>query len=80
MKIIWSRMTKRDGKRKDNNAEKKDPAGTTKGSALGTEEKKEDDQFVFTVVPEQITLGPKMGIMVEFRAFSKEIGKITEPW
>lgn len=35
---------------------------------------------MFTVVPEQITLGPKMGIMVEFRAFSKDIGKISEAW
>jgi hypothetical protein len=52
MKIIWSRTNKRDNKRRDANAIKQDPATTTKGSALGTEEKKEEEQFVFTVVPE----------------------------
>lgn len=80
MKIIWSRQNKRDNKRRDVPVKGDQPAATAKGSALGTEEKKEEEHFVYTVVPEQITLGPKMGIMVEFRAFSKDIGKITEQW
>ena len=44
------------------------------GSVSGAEHQKEDEQFVFSVVPEQITLGPKMGIMIEVRAFSQHIG------
>lgn len=35
---------------------------------------------MFTVVPTEITLNPRMGIMVEFRANSFQIGKISEPW
>jgi hypothetical protein len=31
---------------------------------------KDEEQFVFSVVPDQVTLGPKMGIMIEVRAFS----------
>ena len=71
MKIIWVRQNKMDRKRRDPKAIAQDP-GASKASGIGgTEEKKEDEQCVFTVVPEQITLGPKMGIMIEFRAFSQ---------
>jgi len=49
------------------------------GSILG-ENAKEEEQFVFSVVPEQISLGPKMGIMIEVRAFSHHIGPISEQW
>lgn len=41
---------------------------------------KDEEQFVFSVVPDQVTLGPKMGIMIEVRAFSHQIGQISEPW
>ena len=81
MKIIWVRQNKMDRKRRDPKAIG-DAASGTKASGLpgANEEKKEEEQFVFTVVPEQITLGPKMGIMIEFRAFSQHTGKITELW
>ncbi len=49
------------------------------GSVSG-ENHKEDEHFVFSIVPDQITLGPRMGIMVEVRAFSQHIGQISEPW
>jgi hypothetical protein len=49
------------------------------GSILG-EKEKEEEQFVFSVVPDQISLGPKMGIMVEVRAFSHHIGQLSENW
>jgi len=35
---------------------------------------------VFTVIPETVVLNPKMGIMVEFRANSSQVGKMQEPW
>jgi hypothetical protein len=37
-------------------------------------------KFVFTVIPDTVVLNPKMGIMVEFRANSSQIGKMIEPW
>ena len=49
------------------------------GSISG-ENAKEEEQIVFSVVPDQITLGPKMGIMVEVRAYSHHIGPLSEQW
>jgi hydrocephalus-inducing protein len=43
-------------------------------------EKEPDEIQVFTVVPDQITLNAKMGIMVEIRANSPKIDRITEQW
>ena len=85
MKIIWARQKKLEKKPKpgeetkgDESAKKSSP---TKSPALpGQEESKQEEQFVFTIVPTEITLNPRMGIMVEFRANSFNIGKISEPW
>jgi len=86
MKLMWVRQNKVDRKKKqgDNTASAIKAADSTAlmkrtGSILG-ENAKEEEQFVFSVVPEQITLGPKMGIMIEFRAFSHHIGQISETW
>ena len=87
MKIIWARQKKMEKKPKGAEEVKGDPkAATSKGPAKpaivlpGQEESKQEEQFVFTVVPTEITLNPRMGIMVEFRANSFQIGKISEPW
>ena len=89
MKIIWVRQKKLEKKPKpgeeakggDGKDSAKGKASASKSIALpGQEEKKEEEQFVFTIVPNEITLNPKMGIMVEFRANSFQIGKISEPW
>ena len=90
MKIMWVRQNKMDRKKKGQNenangakaATTTDSAAVMKrtGSVSGENNKAEEEQFVFSVVPEQITLGPKMGIMVEVRAFSQHIGQISEPW
>jgi len=50
------------------------------GSINGENAKEQEEQVVFSVVPDQITLGPKMGIMVEVRAYSHHTGIVTEPW
>lgn len=44
------------------------------GSVSGEIKEEEKEQLVFSVVPDQVTLGPKMGIMVEIRAYSHHIG------
>lgn len=49
-------------------------------TAIATKEEKEEEKFIFSVVPETVVLNPKMGIMVEFRANSSQIGKMSEPW
>jgi len=67
MKIMWVRQQNKDRKKQKNDeASKKtitDSAAVMKrtGSVSG-ENTKEEEQFVFSVVPDQITLGPKMGI------------------
>lgn len=83
MKIMWVRQNKKQTKKdaaKDG-AKPGDSAALMKrtGSILG-ENAKEEEQFVFSIVPEQISLGPKMGIMIEVRAFSHNIGLISEQW
>lgn len=75
MKIIWARQNKKE-KKKTTEIVVKDPKSTT--SKL-TDKEPEDTQ-VFTVVPDQITLNAKMGIMVEIRANSPKIDRITEQW
>ena len=85
MKIQWVRQNKVDRKKKAGDAAAKatatDAATAMKrtGSVSG-ENAKEEEQFVFSVVPDQITLGPRMGIMVEVRAYSHHIGQVAEPW
>ena len=64
---MWVRQQNKDRKKQKNDeASKKtitDSAAVMKrtGSVSG-EHTKEEEQFVFSVVPDQITLGPKMGI------------------
>lgn len=80
MQISWVRQTKVDRKKKP-----KEESAATKANASGglggtSEQKEEELQFVYTVVPEKVTLNPKMGIMIEFRANSFKTGKISEIW
>jgi hydrocephalus-inducing protein len=85
MKIMWVRQNVKQKKKTGDAAGAKstttDAAALMKrtGSISG-ENAKEEEQFVFSVVPDQITLGPKMGIMVEVRAYSHHIGQLSEPW
>lgn len=83
MKIMWVRQNKTKKKTGDPaiRATATDAAAVMKrtGSISG-ENAKEEEHFVFSVVPDQITLGPKMGIMVEVRAYSHHIGQVSEPW
>lgn len=79
MKIMWVRQNVKQKKKAGEAANAKstatDAAAIMKrtGSVSG-ENGKEEEQFVFSLVPDQITLGPKMGIMVEVRAYSHHIG------
>lgn len=86
MKISWVRQVK---PQKKDNKEKAEAVAAKKQnqtvtSGLGTASEKKDDEeetkFIFTVVPDTVLLNPKMGIMIEFRANSTQIGKMTEPW
>ena len=85
MKIMWVRQNIKQKKKTDAAPGAKstttDAAALMKrtGSVSG-ENAKEEEQFVFSIVPDQITLGPKMGIMVEVRAYSHHIGQLSEPW
>ena len=89
-KIQWSRINKPQdrskakakAKPKDSNAEdSKQNANTpAKDVSLISEKKDESEElkFVFAVVPDQITLQPKMGIYIQFRANSFTKGKMME--
>lgn len=84
MKIMWVRQTKMDRKNqrkdvKEGPTNDKKPASS---SNIGGNDNKEEEEmkFVYTVVPDQINLNPKMGIMVEFRANSFHTGTISEQW
>ena len=88
MKIMWVRTKQMQKKKKDEPGQAgakgsgaSDAAMKKTGSISGAQpEKEQEEQFVFSVVPDQVTLGPKMGIMIEVRAFSHQIGDISEPW
>jgi hydrocephalus-inducing protein len=63
----------------------KKPTGNDKTSnaeaqSQGGEKEGEETKQVFTVIPDNIVLNPKMGIMVQFRANSPLVGKIIENW
>jgi hydrocephalus-inducing protein len=47
---------------------------------MGTDANEEEVKFVFTVVPEQMLLNPKMGYQVQFRANSFNVGEVKETW
>lgn len=92
MKIQWQRTTKLDRKqpkKPDQNksmeqtAKKTGPSGGNDASVVSNGqglEKEEEVKFVYAVVPDQIVLNPKMGIMIQFRANSFNVGKIIETW
>lgn len=86
MKIMWVRQQNKDRKKKTGEVESNKKTLTESATAMkrtgsiSGENTKEEEQFVFSVVPDQITLGPKMGIMIEVRAFSHHVGQISEPW
>jgi hydrocephalus-inducing protein len=83
MKIQWQRQTKMERKnKKDPKGDaKKDGAKGENGAIVEAEHKEdENNKFVFFVVPDTITLNPKMGIMIQIRANSLNVGKITEQW
>lgn len=50
------------------------------GGAAAEKEKEEEVKVVYTIVPDQIVLNPKMGIMIQVRANSTAVGKIVENW
>lgn len=76
MRITWIRQVKpqkKDPKEKaEDAAKKKANATATTGLPAPSEKKEEEEEtkFVFTVIPDNIVLNPKMGIMIEFRANS----------
>ncbi len=39
-----------------------------------------DNQGVFVIYPDSMQLPPKTGLMFQFRAYSKDVGKIKEPF
>jgi len=83
MKIMWVRQNKMDRKKKTGDAAIKnapESAALMKRTGSISGEAKEEEQFVFSVFPDQITLNPKMGIMIEVRAYSHHIGPVTEQW
>ena len=92
MKIQWQRTTKLDRKqpkKQDGNkstdgpGKKNGTSGNNDASVVSNgqaQEKEEEVKFVYAVVPDQIVLNPKMGIMIQFRANSFNIGKIIESW
>ena len=91
MKIQWVRNMKLERKPAPATAKKTEGgkagasdkgsnAGADAASTLGGAEKEEEQKVVFTIIPDQIVLNPKMGIMIQIRANSSTIGKITESW
>lgn len=76
MKIQWQRTTKIDRKnqqkKQDGNKSTSDSPTKKSGTAGGdasvvsgaNAEKEEEVKFVYAVVPDQIVLNPKMGIMI----------------
>ena len=85
MKIQWVRTTKLDRKNQKKAGDAKAGESIKKGTgseSIGATEVKEDEEakFVFSVVPENMVLNPKMGYKVQFRANSFNIGQVLENW
>lgn len=73
MKIVWARQKKKEKKKiVEPNAPVKDNKST--------KEKEPEELHVFSVTPADIVLNAKMGIMVEIRANSTQIGSLAEQW
>ena len=84
-KIVWTRVQKPGDRKaggKSTKEEEEEKSKTGKDMSMMTDkEKKEEEElkFVFAVVPDQIlNLQPKMGIYVQFRANSFQVGKMEE--
>jgi len=92
MKIQWVRNTKAERKPaatpgnkkaeggKAGASDKASNAGADAASTQGGAEKEEEQKIVFSIIPDQILLNPKMGIMIQVRANSTTVGKIVESW
>jgi hypothetical protein len=79
MKILWQTTTK--VKKAKKPGDKAIEGKKTASESVGTEAKEEEEvKAVFQVVPETMTLNPKMGYKVQFRANSFNIGKVMENW
>ena len=79
MKILWQTTTKQKKAKKP--GDKKEEGGKkTASESVGTEANEEDVKAVFQVVPETMTLNPRMGYKVQFRANSFNIGEVKENW
>jgi hypothetical protein len=74
MKIQWQRTTKIDRKKPNKNDQTKGSESPTKKPGANdasvvsnggqNPEKEEEVKFVYAIVPDQIVLNPKMGIMI----------------
>lgn len=92
MKIQWVRNAKAERKPaaapnakkaeggKAGASDKASNAGADAASTKGDPEKEEEQKIVYTIVPDQVVLNPKMGIMIQVRANSSTVGKVIESW
>ena len=92
MKIQWVRNAKAErkptaapnGKKseggKAGSSDKASNAGADAASIKGDPEKEEEQKIVYSIVPDQVVLNPKMGIMIQVRANSSTVGKVIESW
>lgn len=83
MKIQWVRNMKAERKPATKDGAKKDDKASEIASTQGGAAEKdapEEAKAVYSIVPDQIVLNPKMGIMVQVRANSTTVGKIVENW
>lgn len=81
MKILWQTTTKVKKSKKPGEKNAETNGKKTASESVGTEAKDEEEaKAVFQVVPETMTLNPRMGYKVQFRANSFNIGKVMENW
>lgn len=84
MKIQWVSNAKAERKSQKKAGDAKADVGRkTNGSeSLAGGDNKEDEEakFVFSVIPENMVLNPKMGYRVQFRANTGRVGEHTENW
>lgn len=88
MKIQWVRSVKPERKpaankkneiSKNGSALEKSSTGGEVASTAGAE-KEEEVKIVYSIVPDNIVLNPKMGIMIQVRANSAIVGRVVENW
>lgn len=89
MKIQWVRNVKQErsakpttstGTKKPEEGKKGAEKASDAASIAGAAEKEEEVKIVYSIIPDQIVLNPKMGIMIQVRANSAIIGKVVENW